>query len=311
MELAMFKRVLVPLDGSELAERALDPALAVVRATNAELLLLSVPSYQQIIAPAAAGYGMVPTDQIIDLGRDEAQQYLAGLRREARCSKCRIRTLVIAGDVAGCIVDTAASENVDLIVMTTHGYSGLTRWMLGSITERVLRGAPCPVLVVREAMPLCKALISLDGSAVAEKALAPGLALARILGCRVTLLRVDTGEELSAVEQGMLQMAGAGSCQDLVGQGEARLHYYLECLAKKYRTPDLVIDTAVVQAKPAEAILSYAEAQGIDLIIMASHGRGGVRRWVYGSVTEKVLRQANRAMLIVRPPAAEAPDSDK
>jgi nucleotide-binding universal stress UspA family protein len=311
MESAMFKRVLVPLDGSELAERALEPALAVVRATDAELLLLCVPSYQQIIAPAAAGYGMVPTDQIIDLGRDEAQQYLAGLRREARCSKCRIRTLVIAGDVAGCIVDTAASENVDLIVMTTHGYSGLTRWMLGSITERVLRGAPCPVLVVREAMPLCKALISLDGSAVAEKALAPGLALARILGCQVTLLRVDTGEELSAVEQGMLQMAGAGSCQDLVGQGEARLHYYLECLAKKYRTPDLAIDTAVVQAKPAEAILSYAEAQGIDLIIMASHGRGGVRRWVYGSVTEKVLRQANRAMLIVRPPAAEASDSDR
>ena len=79
----MFNKVLVPLDGSELAERALDPALAVVRATKAELLLLSVPSYQQIIAPAAAGYGMVPTDQIIDLSRDEAQQYLAALQREA------------------------------------------------------------------------------------------------------------------------------------------------------------------------------------------------------------------------------------
>ncbi|MGD8856435.1 MAG: universal stress protein [Chloroflexota bacterium] len=306
----MFNRVLVPLDGSGLAERALGPALAVVHATDAELLLLSVPSYQQIIAPAAAGYGMVPTDQIIDLGRDEAQQYLAALWREARCKDCRIRTLVIEGDVAGCIVDTAAAEGVDLIVMTTHGYSGFTRWMLGSITERVLRGAPCPVLVVREDIPLCKALISLDGSALAEQALAPGLALARILGCRVTLLRVDTGEELSAVEQGMLQMAGAGSCQDLVDQGETRLHYYLECLARKHRTPDLTIETAVVQAKPAEAILSYAEAEGIDLIIMASHGRSGVRRWVYGSVTEKVLRHANRAMLIVRPPGEDEPEAD-
>jgi nucleotide-binding universal stress UspA family protein len=286
MESAMFNKVLVPLDGSELAERALDPALAVVRASNAELLLLSVPSYYQIIAPAAAGYGMVPTDQIVDLGREDAARYLDSLKRGARCSDCRIRTMIVEGDVAGSIVDTAAAEGVDLIVMTTHGYSGFTRWMLGSITERVLRGAPCPVLVIREAIPLCKALINLDGSAVAEKALEPGMALARILGCKVTLLRSDTGEEMSAMEQGMLQMAGAGSCQDLAEQGEARLHYYLECLARKYRTPDLAIDTVVVQANPAEAILSYAEAQGIDLIVMASHGRSGVRRWVYGSVTE-------------------------
>ncbi len=250
---------------------------------------------------------MMPTDQIADLGHEEAEQYLAALRRDARCSECRIRTLVVEGDVAGCIVDTAAAEGVDLIVMTTHGYSGFTRWMLGSITERVLRGAPCPALVVREAIPLCKALISLDGSALAEEALAPGLALAHILGCQVTLLRADSGQELSAVEQGMLQMAGAGSCQDLVDQGEARLYHYLECLARKHRTPDLTIETAVIQAKPAEAILSYAEAEGIDLIIMASHGRGGVRRWVYGSVTEKVLRQANRAMLIVRPRMTDSP----
>jgi nucleotide-binding universal stress UspA family protein len=306
----MFKRVLVPLDGSELAERALEPALAVARASNAELLLLSVPSYHQIIPPAATGYGMVTTDQIIDLGQNDAKNYLAALRREARCSDCRIRTMVVAGDVAGCIVDTAADEQVDLIIMTTHGYSGFTRWMLGSITERVLRGAPCPVLVVREAIPLCKALINLDGSLVAEKALEPGLALARILGCQVTLLRADQGEDLSSVEQGVLQMAGAGSCQDLVEQGEDRLSYYLECLARQHRSPDLTIETVVVQAKPAEAILAYAEAEGIDLIVMATHGRTGLRRWVFGSVAEKVLHQAGCAMLIVRPPVSQDQEPD-
>ena len=305
----MFKRILVPLDGSELAECALDPALAIARAADAELLLLSVPTYHHMVAPAATGYGMVVTDQIVDLGHDDAQSYLMNLVHQARCSDCRIRTLVIEGDVAGCIVDTAAAEKVDLIIMTTHGYSGFTRWMLGSITERVLRGAPCPVLVVREAIALCKTLINLDGSALAEKALAPGLALARIFGCQVTLLRADQGEDLSAIEQGMLQMAGAGSCQELADQGQDRLQYYLECLARQHRTPDLIIDTAVVQAKPAEAILSFAESEGIDLIVMATHGRGGVRRWVYGSVTEKVLRQAGCAMLIVRPPAIQEPES--
>ena len=142
----MFKKVLVPLDGSELAERALEPALAITRACDAELLLLSVTSYHQILPPAAAGYGLTTTDQIVDFGLDDANEYLDGLRREARCSDCRIQTITVGGDVAGCIVDTAATEGVDLIVMTTHGYSGLTRWVLGSITERVLRGASCPVL---------------------------------------------------------------------------------------------------------------------------------------------------------------------
>jgi nucleotide-binding universal stress UspA family protein len=306
----MFKKILVPLDGSELAERALEPALAVVRAHDAELLLLSVPSFHQIVPPAATGYGLVTTDRIIDLGQQDAESYLAGLRREARCSDCRIRTMVVPGDVAGCIVDTAAAEQVDLIVMTTHGYSGFTRWMLGSITERVLRSAPCPVLVVREAIPLCKALINLDGSPAAEQALEPGLALARVLGCRVTLLRADQGEAIGAVEQGLLQMAGAGSCQELVEEGEDRLSHYLECLARQHRSPDLAIETVVVQAEPAEAILAYAESEGIDLIVMASHGRSGLRRWVYGSVTEKVLRQAGCAMLIVRPPTSQEQETD-
>ena len=134
--------------------------------------------------------------------------------------------------------------------------------------------------------------------------------LARILGCQVTLLRVDQGEDLGPVEQGLLQMAGAGACQELVEQAEDRLGYYLECLARQHRSADLAIDTMVVQARPAEAILIYAESEGTDLIIMASHGRTGVRRWVFGSVTEKILRQAGRAMLIVRPPISQDQESD-
>ena len=306
----MFNKVLVPLDGSELAERALDPALAITRARNAELLLLSVTSYHHVLPPAAAGYGLTATDQIVDLGRDDANNYLDALRRETRCSDCRIQTMAVEGDVAGCIVDTAAAVGADLIVMTTHGYSGFTRWMLGSITERVLRGASCPVLAVRQAIPLCKALIALDGSPLSQEALAPGLELARALGCQVTLLRADQGEDLSSVEQGLLQMAGAGPCQELTEGAEDRLSYYLECLARQHRSPELPIETVVLQTRPAEAILSYAESEEIDLIIMATHGRTGLRRWVYGSVTEKVLHQAGCAMLIVRPPISEIQRSD-
>jgi nucleotide-binding universal stress UspA family protein len=163
---------------------------------------------------------------------------------------------------------------------------------------------------VRQAIPLCKALIALDGSSLAEEALAPGLELARILGCQATLLRADQGEDLSSVEQGLLQMAGAGPCQELVEGAEDRLSYYLECLARQHRSPELSIETVVFLAQPAEAILSYAESEEIDLIVMATHGRTGLRRWVYGSVTEKVLHQAGCAMLIVRPPIDQDQDSD-
>lgn len=305
----MFDKVLVPLDGSELAERALSPALDIARERDAEILLLSVPTYHYDVPPLPTGYGPVTSGRIVDLSHDDASAYLANLRRQARCRDCRIQTVVAEGDVAGCIVDTAAAEQVDLIVMTTHGYSGFTRWMLGSITERVLRGAPCPVLVIREAISFCKALIPLDGSSLAEEALEPGLELARILSCQVTLLLADQGEDLGPVEQGLLQMASAGACQELVEQAENRLIYYLECLAQKHRSPDFALETVVTRARPAEAILAYAEAEEIDLIIMATHGRTGVRRWVFGSVTEKILRQAGRAMFIVRPPIGQEQES--
>jgi nucleotide-binding universal stress UspA family protein len=183
--------------------------------------------------------------------------------------------------------------------------------MLGSVTERVLRGSPCPVLVVREAISFCKALIPLDGSPLAESALQPGLALAQVLGCHVTLLRADQGEELGSVEQGLLQMADAGACQELAEQSDDRLNYYLECLARQHRSSELTIDTIVLQGKPAEAILAHAESEAIDLIIMATHGRTGLSRWVYGSVTEKVLRQADRAMLIVRSLVDQGQDRDQ
>ena len=102
--------------------------------------------------------------------------------------------MITDGDEASTILETASAENVDLIVMTTHGRTGLTRWVLGSVTERVLHDAPCPVLVMRTSTPLQKVLITLDGSVIAEYALEPGLAVARALDAQVRLLAVaDSG----------------------------------------------------------------------------------------------------------------------
>ena len=298
----MFDKVLVPLDGSELAERSLDPALAIVARPGGELILLNVPVYRTMVGPGASGYSVTIPSQALDLmSRDETEAYLERIRQTRASSGLAIKIEVLDGDVAGNIVDLAAEQEVDLIVMTTHGYSGFTYWMLGSITERVLRNAPCPVLAVRCADSPTHTLITLDGSGLAEQALSPGLEIARLFGARVTLLRVDEEARFSAIEKGMLDIASLGLGKQVEIDVDA---HYLEKVAERYRSPKQPIDTVVMAGSPAKSILDFVKSNQVDLIVMATHGRSGIRRWVYGSVTEKCLHNTACAMLIVRPPVA-------
>ena len=217
-----------------------------------------------------------------------------------------LRTEVISGDEASVIVETAAAENVDLIVMSTHGYSGLTRWMLGSITEKVLRAAPCPVLVVRSLDPISRILITLDGSELAEYSLEPGLEFARRFGGEVTLLRVEQSMKSPLTRFGQPQIRGETQREDKL---QTKIYeiakIYLSRLVESHRRAGQHIETAVSFDSPADGILDFAELNQTDLIVMSTHGRTGLAHWVYGSVTEKVMRGAGCAMLIIRPPAGE------
>jgi nucleotide-binding universal stress UspA family protein len=306
----MFDTILVPLDGSELAERALGPALALARQRQGHVILLRVPVYREIMVPGTAGYGLLLPDQSLENCREDADCYLKEVRQKHSHPNVTLDTELVDGDIAGCIVDTAATKAVDLITMTTHGYSGVTRWMLGSVTERVLRSAPCPVLAVRHERPIKSILITLDGSRLAEQALIPGMELARSLGARVTLLQVDQDERLGAMEASLLEVARAGLSRQIEAEDTRRhVESYLHNLADKWRrrladsgSPDVEIETVVMAGRPAQSVLELAESQQIDLIAMATHGHSGLRRWVYGSITEKVLRNVDCAMLIVRPP---------
>ena len=298
----MFDRLLIPLDGSQLAERALEPGFTLASAGRSQVILLRVPVYRQIMSPSAAGYGWISPDQEPARGLNEAAEYLEAKVADYNLPDLEILPVVKRGDVASTIVDTAVDNQVNLIVLTTHGYSGITRWMLGSVTERVLRGAPCPVLVIRHEDPIRRILICLDGSKLAEQALESGFEIASRLAERVTLLRVDHQESLSNIELGLLEMADSELCKEMDQHPENRLHYYLDCIRSKYDDRGLPIETAVVKGDPAQAILEFAEEHAVDMIAMATHGYSGLRRWVYGSVTEKVLRKACSAMLVVRPP---------
>jgi nucleotide-binding universal stress UspA family protein len=304
----MLKKILVPLDGSELAERALEPALTIAnQQENSEVILLSVPIYRDILVPSAAGFDLLLPDQSIEQFRNDVESYLSEIKSNWNHPGTHIRTLVNDGDVASVIVDTAADLDVDLILMTTHGYSGFSRWLLGSITERVLRSAPCPVLAMRQKRPLTNILITLDGSQLAEMALEPGFELARLLGDKVTLLQVDQEANLGAIELSMLELAEAGLSRHVQREPEDdHLVNYLNKVAKPYRQEGLTVETVIMEGAPARSILDFAEAEEVDLIVMTTHGRTGLRRWVYGSVTEKVMRGTNTAVLIVRPNEVES-----
>ena len=289
----MFKKILVPLDGSQLSHRALEPALAMGKHAGAEVLLMRVPvTDTPSFVVSDAKYAEV---------RDDALVYLDTIRKSNEQPDLRLQTRLVEGDVAGAIVDTATSEQADLIVMSTHGYSGLTRWVLGSVTEKVLRSAPCPVLAVRTARHPQKVLITLDGSALSDEAIEPGLTVAQDLGAAVTLLRVVphvSGDgKLDEHERGLSRRMQ----EDLIEEARE----YLQARSDAPARSDMPIKPEVRIGSPADVILEYVETYGTDLIVMATHGRTGLKRWVYGSVTAKVLRSVNCSMLVIRPTDAE------
>ncbi|MFN8597795.1 MAG: universal stress protein [Anaerolineae bacterium] len=288
----MFDKILVPLDGSPLSERALAPALALAQQPGTKLILARVPAADG--AHDTRGHEP-PTGRQLEVSRREIQGYFEKLR-EAHAPNIQISTLIPEGNVASAIVDTATAEHVDLILMSTHGYSGVTRWLLGSVTDKVLRIAPCPVLAVRKPDPIQKIAITLDGSELSEHAIEPGLELARRFNASVTFLRsvpnVKIDRSLDETEHGLSRREQ----QDLIDEAAA----YLATRSGIANQSGLEIKTEVRVGPAADTIYEFVETYNTDLIVMATHGRTGLQRWVYGSVTEKVLHSVNTSLLIFR-----------
>lgn len=301
----MFKKILVPLDGSPLAERALSPALALAKETDGEIVLLHALITDDILIPDYMGMPVLQPDYWIEERRGQAVAYLANIEKRFGHPNVKFLTSIIEGDPASLILDTAREESFDLIAMSTHGYSGVRRFMFGSVTEHVLRHSGCPILVVRQDRPISHILITVDGSPMSETVIEPSLALARLLGAKVTLLRVEKDLVIKDYEEiKKIEKLDPGLGERIMDSFYHRVDDYLNGLRMKYSSRGLEINVLAMKGDPADDILTAAAHFDTDLIAMATHGRTGLRRWVYGSVTEKVLRQAERNMLVVRPPDA-------
>lgn len=297
----MFKNILVPVDGSALSERAVAPALTLADQDGARVTLMRTPVVEVAMVPTVeffGNYSLRGLDQAVEKARQEAQGYLDGLRRAQLSPTRNLQIEVVEGDPAEAILQTAAERQADLIVMSTHGYSGVTRWIMGSVTERVLANAPCPVLVIRSDLPLRKMLVTLDGSELAERALLPAFEIASAFQTAVTLLRVVKEVPTPHIQE--LEDAEHGLGLRVQDELTEEAHEYL--VERAHQHQSLTVTTAVRTGPAPSAILNFVETHGVDVVAMATHGRTGAQRWVYGSVTEKVLRNSHDfAMLVVRP----------
>jgi nucleotide-binding universal stress UspA family protein len=299
----MLNKIIIPLDGSDLAERALSPAIQLARRAEAPVILVRSIEPERIVVTdiyALGSYGAARPTHSVEQARKNAEAYLKRVSKQKVPEGLMVRSEVKEGDPAAMIVETAHAASAGLIVMSSHGYSGVTRWVQGSVAERVLHETPCPVLIVRSEKPIQHILIPLDGSPLSERVLPIATEVAKHLQCKVTFLRaiqpalsVDL-ESLEKIERGL-----GRSYQEEIHQGSQD---YLQPFADKYRPHLPEVNTIVMHGPTAQGILDYAALHDVDLIAMSTHGRTGFQRWVYGSVTEKVLHAAsNCSMLVVRP----------
>ena len=289
-----YKRILVPLDGSKLAERALVPAMVIAESMAAEVHCL------QIVTGSALTIDPSLNQRVVRARTQAANIYLQSLPSRFSETKVRIEVATDVGPAAKSITDYAKRNDVDLIVMSSHGRSGHKRWVYGNVAIKILRRAPCDTLMVRPLTDVKlfsknRVLVPLDGSRRAERALRPALALATAWDMDVLLLYVILPVNVELEPSSIRYMF-----DDIEAEARADAKIYLQGLKATLIPVHRSVSVATVTGTPAAAIIDYAVEQQADLIAMSSHGRTGAELWIMGSVSEKVLRGANCATLIVR-----------
>lgn len=296
----MYKRVLVPLDGSELAERVLPYAVLVAKALSSHVILLrifeSVP--EQWADPAHGRY----LDQLTSSFRDQAIEYLEGIAAPLRQEGLTVTCSAHEGSPADLIINEASREPDTLIAMSTHGRSGINRWVMGSVTDKVLHAVDAPLLIVRSkegssevSVELGTIIVPLDGSALSEQVLPHAVSLAKALGSAVTLLRATHFPHYVPMDY------PASMYDDIIQETTAEAEEYLRHMDQQLAIEGVAKSQAQVkQGEAAGAILDLADDSSSALIAMCTHGRSGMGRWVLGSVTDRVVQHSNGPVLVVR-----------
>ena len=301
------RQIMVPLDGSEFAEQALGWAYAVASRTGACVHLVKVQAPEPHTAEAF--FFNVQADTAT---RIADQNYLDTTSIAAQHCDVSVVPALLRGRVVDALAAYCAEQDIDLVVMTTHGRGGLSRAWLGSVADELVRRINIPLMLLRPSAkaPMCgkgfhldNILIPLDRSEESERAIEPALALGQLTGAHYTLLEVLPPLTLVPVPE-VTPIAMQQTDHDEL---RARAAAYLDTVAERLRAHGHRVDTAVViQPQCAAGILEQAASTDTSLIAMATHGRSGLQRLALGSVADKVLRGTTVPLLLLRPANREA-----
>lgn len=317
----MFQHILVPLDGSSRAERALPVAARVARASGGTLTLVhAVEGFQ-----AAVSYGAmnpVSTPDAIERCLSSAKTYLEQVRLHSDLAGISLDTQVALGHPALGILSLLDTQAIDLAVLSSHGSAGVRHWLLGSIAEKVVQASPVPVLLLRGDEPLCthmrldgtrsvRALVPLDGSTRALEAINPVAAMLMAFSSpgqgEIHLLQIVRLPEDVSEEQKKALLEDTG--QYLQEQSE-HVRKRLAATFGANRPPKLnwsvvpkhdIVEGIIRVAEHGEKSGEARNVTKSDLLAMTTHGGRSLQQWAMGSIAERVLHASTLPILLVRP----------
>ena len=309
----MFARILVPLDGSARAEEALPVAARIVRASRGSIHLLTV-----VKSPIDLGeeddFDPLLREQEIETGATVASDYLRTVVTLPVLDGIQVTTEIGPGLSPQYILAAARSGEFDLTVLSSHGRTGFTRWVLGSVAHTLAHESTIPTLVLHEnesasllahpdAARLLRALVPLDGSPLAEAALAPAAHLIASLTAQgeLHLTHVVKTSAEGGVESSLNAEASTYLTQ-VTERWQAMVKELGISISCSVAFGTDVASALLSQAEPGEQGQATAGSQGCDLIVISTHARNGLERWVMGSVSDRLLNTTKLPILIVRPP---------
>ena len=301
----MYTKILVPLDGSPLSEGVLPYARFFAKQLKVPVELLQViePHTVSIFSDPEHGRYVDVVEAALKSSSRDYLDPVAGSFPEPSAVDCSVKI----GDPAEVIVDEGSAQAGALIAMATHGYSGIRRWLMGSVAEKILRATTNHLLIVRPTgqtgtsgvAGLESVLVPLDGSPLAEKVFPLVAILARKMNLEVVLLRVYAPLRAAYVADEYMPDLTRIS-KEIRGEAQS----YLEQRVQQLQGEGLErVSSLLLEGDGAGEIVDMARRTRGSLVAMCTHGRSGIGRWVLGSVTERVVRHSADPVLVVRPSA--------
>lgn len=312
----MYARILVPLDGSSVADQVLPYVRLLGKGFQAQVELLRVfePVSPSLVDPAHGLY----LDRIVASERSHVEDYLEGVAESLRKDGLTVSFTAHEGYPAASIVRDAEMVPATLVSMCSHGRSGITGWLLGSTTDKVLHATSQPVLVVRSRdqqafgpeVRLNSILVPLDGSTIAEQALPHAVALGEALGLKVILVRATPSAQDYTLHFASRVSYPFSHIQDLSKKADGAAWGYLDTVCEKLRQQGVpLVESRLIHGDPASSIIDMAREVRDSMVVMTTHGASGLDRWIRGSVTDRVVRHSGDPVLVIRAVKETSPEA--